>query len=49
MVLPNPLHSGQAPNGLLKEKRFGVGGGIVSPVWQAAQLKSELNHLMVEE
>jgi len=47
IVRPNPRHSGQAPNGLLKEKRFGVGGGMGAAFRQVAQARSALNHLMM--
>ena len=47
MVLPNPRHFGQAPKGLLKEKRFGLGGGTGALPEHSAQLSSELNLLIV--
>src|SRR5208337_5673675 len=46
MVLPKPRHLGHAPMGLLKENRFGLGGGIGEASVQSAHERSELNLLM---
>ena len=40
MTLPNPLHSGQAPSGLLKLYSRGSGGGYSMP--QSSQANCEL-------